>query len=53
MKDKIIIKNSVIVLSEDAMDKLIQKYDLADKTPLDCQEFLKRIKYGCRKPACL
>ena len=42
------IKNSIVVISgtekNDALEKAIKAFDMADKTPLDCFDFLRNLK---------
>ena len=47
--DKIKIKNStvnitVVIPETSDIKNEIKKYDLSDKTPIDCMNFLRRIK---------
>lgn len=46
-KKKIRIKNSVIIvgnINQDTVSQLIKSFDLADKTPNDCFEFVRKLK---------
>lgn len=48
---KIKIKNSVIILAdqrEGGLLEQIRRFNLSDKTPIDCMDFIRRLKerYG-------
>ena len=53
MSTKIRIKNSVIILAQsgDGLREQLLEFDIADKTPLDCMDFLRKLKelYGKKK----
>lgn len=43
------IKNSIVVIGgadekNDALEKAVKAFDMADKTPLDCFDFLRMLK---------
>ncbi|MBQ6029897.1 MAG: hypothetical protein IJL31_00145 [Oscillospiraceae bacterium] len=51
---KIKIKNSIVhvgALAEGSLLRDIAEFDLADKTPLDCMDFIRKLKqrYGTKK----
>lgn len=51
MKCKVKIKNSIVVLAGDDVREMIKRLDLSGKTPIDCMDLIRRIKYGYGKSA--
>ena len=49
---KIKIKNSIVCIGnpDTALRSEIERFDLADSTPLDCMEFIRRLKSWNRNP---
>ena len=48
-KSRIKIKNSVVVVvgsvdDADAVSKLVKSFDIADKTPTECFDFVRKLK---------
>ena len=48
-KSRIKIKNSVVVVvgsvdGDDAVSKLVKSFDLADATPTECFDFVRKLK---------
>ena len=51
MSIRIKIKNSVVCLGgfrEDELRDKIKGFDLSDKTPIDCMDFLRELKKICQ-----
>ncbi len=46
MGSKIIVKKSIICVSlgEDDLRRVLDEFDISDKTPLECMDFLRRLK---------
>jgi len=43
-KISINIKDSVVVLHDDEVRSMVKGFDLANATPMDCYDLIKRIK---------
>lgn len=53
-KNRIRIKNSVVIVvgqasGEEIVSQLVRSFDVADKTPLDCFEFVRKLKELLKK----
>lgn len=51
MKNKIIIKNSIVCIGvqQDKLREVLAEFDLADKTPMDCMDFIRELKARGKK----